>query len=759
MKNKLKLLGIVLLAVVFIFAGCSNTTMLDDDGSSAIEEEVTDGGRLPLEDAELGDHQAQHIIVGGEIDSQLNELLADIEAGVVDSIDDMNIHKVRISSDMAVTEAINLVAELSSVDFAEPNYMMYEPEPEKGDRARIVSVDFDLGITDHYADHLWGLNAIDVTGAWDITTGSEDVALAIVDTGVHTNHNDFGQKVLDGFDVFENNRDTEDFHGHGTHVAGTAGAIANNEGGGVAGVAPDSPILPLRYLSHPEGYGAYVYENARGIKWIADWARENNKRVVTNMSLGGSYFSNTSEKAIDAAIDEGVVFVVSMGNSARDEIQYPAAYDGVIAVGAMGPDYEQARFSTEGHWISVTAPGVDIWSTHLEGGYTFMSGTSMSAPHVSGVAALVLSVNPDLTPGEVKAVLENTAVDPANPTELFNDFNHQHGHGLVNARRAVEYAKALADGDEVDPLPDYYSLDVQATSTITGPLYKARAALYDGEGNYIKDSLLDREGTTRFHNLTDGDYEVKISYSFNSTGAMGADQYAYLSDSKEITVDGDDKAASFMLEEGRLNAVSLFNGAPLIEYFNIDAVQDMVMTIEDDDGVIFRDMDLGYELYTEGTVYPMLVQLKPGNYDVSVRVEAEDADQLLYFEELKGKMTISDGAVSMVEFNAPEAAAVDINLSFVDEAGDPVNDVDVDFNLLRVDGDVDIGVFEDEILVESSSADLNPLFMNEGKYILEINAGETYKDGIDYRKVAHIQENISVNAGDNKVMDIEVILK
>lgn len=756
MRNKLKLFGIVLLAVIFIFAGCSNS-MLNNEDSSDIEEEVTDGGRLPLEDAELGDHQAQHIIVGGQFDSQLNEFLDDIEAEVVDSIEDMDIHKVRISSDMPVTEAINLVEELNSVDFAEPNYKMHEPEPEESNRARIASADFDLGLTDHYADHLWGLNAIDVTGAWEITTGSEDVALAIVDTGVQSDHIDFGGKVLDGFDVYENNHDTEDFGGHGTHVAGTAGAVANNEGGGVAGVAPDSPILPVRYLSHPEEYPAYVYENARAIKWLRDWAIENDTRVVTNMSLGGSYFSNTSEKAIDAAIEEGVVFVVSMGNSARDEIQYPAAYDGVIAVGAMGPDYKQARFSTEGHWISVTAPGVDIWSTYPGGGYTFMSGTSMSAPHVTGVAGLVLSANPDLTPAEVKAVLEETAVDPANPDQLYNDFNHQHGHGLVNAKRAVEYARALADGE--DAIPDeYYVLDVKAASTMTGPLYKARAALYDGEGNYIKDSILDRDGTTRFHNLTNGDYEVKISYSFNGSGAMGPDQYAYLSDSMELTVDGEDKSANFMLEEGWLGAVSLFDGAPLIENFNIDAVKDMVMTIEDEDGVIFRDMDFGYELYPDDSAFLMPVQLSPGKYDVTVRIDAEENGQLLHFDELEGELTITDGESSLIEFNAPGAATVDFNMSFVDEAGNPVENIDIDFNLLRVNDDK-TKVFEDQVVAEGSSVDFTPLFIEEGEYLLEINAGEVYGDGNFYRRAAYIQENISVTAGENQERNIEITLK
>jgi len=168
---------------------------------------------------------------------------------------------------------------------------------------------------------------------------------------------------------------------------------------------------------------------------------------VINLSLGGEAVSIAVAEAVQAALDAGVVIVASAGNTPDSVESYPAAYPGAIAVSAVAPDLHRSSFSKFGDWISVSAPGGDrdrglpgILSTFidevtLQPTYAERSGTSMASPHVAGVAALVLSVNPDLTPAQVKQLLEATALDLGPP-----DFDIEFGWGMVNAERAVRAA-------------------------------------------------------------------------------------------------------------------------------------------------------------------------------------------------------------------------------------------------------------------------------------------------------------------------------
>lgn len=301
----------------------------------------------------------------------------------------------------------------------------------------------------------YGNNALRLPQAWDVARG-KGVTVAVIDTGVDLGHPDLRENLVGGIS-FVNQVEVEDWdnpgqtlvepfpnkgpmddHGHGTHVAGTIGAAMN--GLGVVGAAPNAKIMPIKVLSYTRsGFGSDV---ASGIVWAVEHGAN-----VINLSLGVYGGSKPVERAVRYALAKGVVVVAAMGNDREDSYleygihpSYPAALPGVIAVGATDDRDQVASFSNAGKWISVSAPGVDILSTTptyevsdpLPYEYGSMSGTSMATPYVAGVAALLLSLYPNMTPAQVKARLESTADDVGIP-----GFDVYTGHGRINAARAL----------------------------------------------------------------------------------------------------------------------------------------------------------------------------------------------------------------------------------------------------------------------------------------------------------------------------------
>jgi subtilisin len=238
------------------------------------------------------------------------------------------------------------------------------------------------------------------------------VAVAVIDTGVDLDHPDLN--VVGSYDAVgasggaDNGGD--DGHGHGTHVAGTIGAIADGEG--VAGVAPGIDIYAVRVL---DDNGSGTYGNIiAGLEWVLG---QQDIRVV-NMSLGGAGnpSSNTMlQDAIQAAIDAGIVVCIAAGNDATDTAGFiPAGYDlGVVvsAYDAYGGDNGFAYFSNYGDEVDIAAPGMTITSTYPDGTYAALSGTSMATPHVAGAAAAYVAMHPALSPAEVIADMISSAED------------------------------------------------------------------------------------------------------------------------------------------------------------------------------------------------------------------------------------------------------------------------------------------------------------------------------------------------------------
>lgn len=298
----------------------------------------------------------------------------------------------------------------------------------------------------------WNLSQINAPSAWNPVGASPGPIIAIVDTGVYAAHPDLRDKVLPGYDFVNEDDDPSDDNGHGTHVAGII-AASINKAAGIAGVSPGSRIMPLKVL---DAAGAGSTSNvARAIIWATD----HGARIV-NLSLGSPKVSSALGDAIGYAYKRGVLVIAASGNSFKGSNSpiYPAAYPEVIAVAATTSADAHASYSSAGPYVDLAAPGGDplgpqdndpghwIASTYWTGGapaYARLAGTSQASPHVAGVAALVLSVDPGLSNTQVEEILESTATDlgPGGKDDLF-------GHGRVDARASVLSAAA---GNQASP--------------------------------------------------------------------------------------------------------------------------------------------------------------------------------------------------------------------------------------------------------------------------------------------------------------------
>jgi subtilisin family serine protease len=309
-------------------------------------------------------------------------------------------------------------------------------------KAHIDFTPDDPGIT-----YQWGLDTINAYEAWDISRGTHDVVVAVLDTGIDWNHPDLSSNmwndttglyhgynfVADNWVPMDDNVNGYDSTGkwvpnqytyHGTHVAGVIGAVTNNAVG-MAGLA-QVRLMAVKVMND-SGEGT-DYDVARGLRWAVDHGAN-----VVCMSLGVESQSFTLESAVDYASSNGVVMVAAAGNSGSSVISYPALYGQVISVGATDTLNRRASFSNFGIGLDIMAPGVDIYSTQGGGSYHTLSGTSTAAPHVAGVAALMLSINPALTAVEIGLSINITATDISR-----TGYDTSTGWGIVDAFTATE---------------------------------------------------------------------------------------------------------------------------------------------------------------------------------------------------------------------------------------------------------------------------------------------------------------------------------
>jgi serine protease len=364
-------------------------------------------------------------------------------------------------------KAIKKLRQQPDIDFAEPNY-----------RVRTL-----LTPTDPAYVFQWHYPAISLPQAWNITTGSADVRVAVIDTGVYLAHPDLQGQLVDGYDFVSSPSTSNDGDGldpdpsdpgdsihvgssswHGTHVTGTLVAHMNNREGGT-GVAPGVRVMPIRALGRG---GGLAYDVLQAVRYAA--GMENDSGVlpersadIINQSLGGAGYSQYAQDLYNSVRAKGILLIASAGNENTDEPMYPASYAGVVSVAATDVRGARAPYSNRGTFVDVAAPGGvmsedrnndgysdGILSTSvaesesgLEKSYVYYQGTSMAAPHVAGIAALMKSVHPQMTPEEFESLLVSGAItQDKGAVGRDNDY----GYGLINAYSAVEAARALAQG-------------------------------------------------------------------------------------------------------------------------------------------------------------------------------------------------------------------------------------------------------------------------------------------------------------------------
>jgi serine protease len=444
---------------------------------------VRDDVRVPALNGTFVPHRASELLVVYDDDMTLTEIL-DIEEECELTLvrrHEPGIHCYRCPNRpcadtphkryLTLLHEAQRMQDLRGVRIAEPNYLRFP-----------MAVPNDS----EYANQQWHYEAINLPEAWDVTVGDSSIVVALVDTGVLVNHPDFVGRLEPGYDFItdlttandgtgrdSNPDDPGDSAGggstfHGTHTAGTVGALTDN-GSGVAGVTWDCRIMPLRALGVGGGSITDIVQAMRYAGGLENDTGElpPNPAQVLNLSLGGSAGESESaveREAIQDLVDAGVTVVAAAGNQNSGQPAPPASYPETISVGAVDGGFDRANYSNFGTTIDVVAPGGDIsedentdgrsdgvYSTlgsggagNIENTFGFFEGTSMACPHVAGVVGLMLSVNPDLTPEENRQILIDTAIDLGDAGR-----DNQFGHGLIDAAAAVN--RAMSGGSSSDP--------------------------------------------------------------------------------------------------------------------------------------------------------------------------------------------------------------------------------------------------------------------------------------------------------------------
>ncbi|ONN27158.1 peptidase S8 [Thermosipho affectus] len=412
-------------------------------------------------------------------------------------------HILVIKADKMQAEALK---KISGVKYVEPNYIY---------RAYAVP-------NDTYYSYQWHYDAINLPKTWDVIK-SANVIVAVVDTGVSFTHPDLQGIFVQGYDFVDNDSDPTDPAqdvSHGTHVTGTIAALSNN-GKGVAGVnwgGYGIKIMPIRVLG-ADGSGT-LDAVAQGVRYAADHGAK-----IINMSLGGGGDSQILKDAIQYAYNKGVTIICAAGNE-NGPVSYPARYPETIAVSAVRYDLQRAPYSNYGPEVDVAAPGGDTsvdqngdgyadgvlsttWTPNNGDTYMFLQGTSMAAPHVAGVAAL-LYASGKTTPEEIRSALKNTAKDLGPTGE--DDY---YGAGLVDAYAAINY-----NGGESAPNPN------PQPSNIETKVFVLRYDFWSGRYYVVSEMGSISNGQYTLNSVTPGYYSYVCAWrDYNNNGTIDTGDY------------------------------------------------------------------------------------------------------------------------------------------------------------------------------------------------------------------------------------------
>jgi serine protease len=520
---------------------------------------------------------------------------------------------------------IKQLARSPAVKSAEPNYRVYPTAT----------------VNDDAYSFQWHYPLISVPGAWDTTTGDPGVIIAVIDTGVLAGHPDLAGQLVDGFDFIRDPREAADGDGidpnpeetiggadpaavnfHGSHVAGTIAARGNNSIG-VVGVAFNAQVMPLRAIN---ASGGTLYDVNQAVRFAAGLENDSGTvparpaRII-NMSLSGGGFSPSSQLLYNELRALGITVVAAAGNENTTVPSYPASYDNVISVSAVDTQQRITSYSNTGPTIDLAAPGGDgsadingdgypdgVLSTGRSDGefaYTFLSGTSMAAPHVAGVIALMKSVNPDLDAADIERLLENGALsdDIGEPGR-----DNLYGYGIINARKAVDAALAEA-------------------GTVSGSeprLGASSSALNFGSAGTVLEVVLSNSGSGSLDNVQLSTTETWIDISALSIDETGLGRYS-VRVSRETLSPG--------VYEGRLRASSSAN---TLDIRVLAAVSDAV---ESSLGQIYL---LLYDPASDNVVAQTLVEVDNGGYRYQLPEAPAGDYQIFAGTDLDNDLVICD---------------------------------------------------------------------------------------------------------------------
>ncbi len=478
------------------------------------------------------------LLLGYEDESALRAMTARLGGRVIEEIPQIRAALVELPKDLRVPEAITtlLRERPRGLRYAEPNYIRTLIVPRPTDQGAIAQEASSGQLAgDPLRPRQWALDVMRAERAWERATG-RGIIIGIVDTGMDGTHPELKGKQLPGMDCLTgqlhppDSDSSQEWDIHATHVAGIAAAWGNNNEG-IVGIAPDAQIMIVQIFNAKlvtrQNTSGYVGDArvAKCIVWASTMGPDGledsgDEAHVLNNSWGGRGYSQTLKDAIDVALENGVVFVNSMGNSYEDEVLYPKNYPGVLPVGATNPKDKKVDFSTMGANISVGAPGEDIlsawplWDKKPTGepyGYQYLSGTSMAAPQVSGALALLRELFPEATPYQLQKILERTADDIEQP-----GFDRKSGYGRINLAKATRTTRLPEDGAHViikvvtknradtnqDGIID--ESDEQLGLPFVDVLLRQQ-----GVERYFAQT--NAQGEARFLGIEPGDYEVRVS--------------------------------------------------------------------------------------------------------------------------------------------------------------------------------------------------------------------------------------------------------
>lgn len=404
-----------------------------------------------LQSTSLAMSEEERLIIGfssRSVSSERNNLVIKHGGNIRKNLGPLNALAVTVSNN-----AENFIKKLNNSPIVE--YI------EKDEKVYAVG---ELIPNDINYDKQWNLKMTALNYGWIEETGSSNIRIAVIDTGIDEDHPDLANRINleDSYNFVDDNYNIADIDGHGTHVAGTAAAVTDNSKG-IAGVSWKGKIIAIKALDDT-GNGS-ISNIVEAILYAAGLS-DNPKRIdavdIINMSLGSFSGSITLENVIKKAAEAGVIMVAAAGNNGSG-LDYPAAYEEVISVAAVDSSGNIASFSNDGSTMDLAAPGQSILSTVPEAEYAYYSGTSMAAPHISGIISLMLAQG--VSHNEIRTRLHQASVHPGD-----KNYSYDYGYGLINS------SLALSGVDEIKVIVgeqqgSSFEIEQEASVSIRGGRY------------------------------------------------------------------------------------------------------------------------------------------------------------------------------------------------------------------------------------------------------------------------------------------------